>query len=91
MGLDGTKHKGLHMKTSKLLENCITFHKLTVFACDAAERQKSYMVGSLKKPYDMTTRKHVSRFETMNGYIALLPMLQDSRWLLLPPRRGTYN
>ena len=37
-GLNGKKHKGLHMKTSKSLEDCIMFHKLTVFHCDAAER-----------------------------------------------------
>jgi hypothetical protein len=35
MGLNGVKHKGFHMKTSKLLEDCIMFHKLTVFSCDA--------------------------------------------------------
>jgi hypothetical protein len=45
--LNGKKHKGLHMKTSKLLKDCIMFHKLTVVHCDAAEWQKAYMVGSL--------------------------------------------
>jgi hypothetical protein len=34
--LDGTKNKGLRMKTSKSLEDCITFHKRTVFSVDAA-------------------------------------------------------
>ena len=37
--LDGTKNKGLRMKTSKSLEDCITFHKGTVFSLDAAEQQ----------------------------------------------------
>ena len=54
MGLDGNKHKGLHMKTSKLLEDCIMFHKLTVFNCDWVERQKAYMMGSLEKPRQLT-------------------------------------
>ena len=36
MGLDGVKCKGLCMKTSKSLKNCIMFHKLTVFNCDVA-------------------------------------------------------
>ena len=66
------------MKTSELLEDCIMFHKLTVLTCDATEWQKYYMMGSLKKHNGMTIRKHVFRFETMNRYIALLPMLQDS-------------
>jgi hypothetical protein len=35
--LDRTKNRGLQMKTSKSLEDCITFHKLTVFSCDAVE------------------------------------------------------
>jgi hypothetical protein len=36
------------------------------------------MMGSLTKPHDMTIKKHVSRFKTMNGYISLLPTLRDS-------------
>jgi hypothetical protein len=65
--MDGMKNRGLRMKTSKLLQDCITFHKHTVFSVDAAKWQKSYMMGSLKKPHGMTIKKHVSRFETMNG------------------------
>ncbi len=76
--LDGLKNKGLWMKTYESLEDCIAFHKHTVFSLDAAKRQKSYMMGSLKKPHHMTIKKHVSRCETMNGYISLLPMLRDS-------------
>ena len=53
-GLDGVKHKGLCMKTSKSLEDCIVLHKLTVFNCDVAERQKAYMMGNLKDPCQLT-------------------------------------
>ncbi len=73
--LDGHKNNGLRMKTTKSLEDCITFHKRTVFSLDAAERQKSYMMGSLKKPHRITIKKHLSHWETMNGYISLLPTL----------------
>jgi hypothetical protein len=66
------------MKTFESLEDCIMFHKRTVFSLDATERQKSYMMGSLKKPHRMTIKKHVSRCKTMNGYISLLPTLRDS-------------
>jgi hypothetical protein len=78
IALDGTKNRGLRMKTSELLQDCITFHKGTVFSVDLAERQKSYMMGCLKKPHRMTIKKHVSRFKMMNGYISLLSTLQDS-------------
>jgi hypothetical protein len=53
-GLDGVKYKGLFMKNLKSLEDCIMFHKLTVFNCDEAECQKAYMMGSLKKPCQLT-------------------------------------
>ncbi len=43
--LDGHKNNGLPMKTLESLEDCITFHKRTVVTLDAAERQKSYMMG----------------------------------------------
>jgi hypothetical protein len=54
--LDATKVRGLQMKTSESLEDCITFHKRTVFSVDAVEWQKSYMMGSLKKPHRMTIK-----------------------------------
>ncbi len=86
--LDGQKNKGLQMKTSESLEDCITFHKRTVFSVDAAEWQKSYMMGSLKKPHRMTIKKHVSRCKTMNGYISLLPTLQDSSLAVASTEKG---
>ncbi len=76
--LNGQKNNGLRIKTSESLEDCITFHKCTVFLLDAAERQKSYIMGSLRKPHKMPIKGHVSRCETMNGYISLLPTLRDS-------------
>ncbi len=68
--LDGRKNNRLRMKTSQSLEDCIIFHKRTVFMLDAGERQKSYMMGN-----KMTIKSHVTRCETMNGYISLLPTL----------------
>ncbi len=89
--LDGTKIRGLRMKTSKLFEDCITFHKRTVFSVDAAEWQKSYMMGSLKKPHCMTIKKHVSHCETMNGTSAYCQRCETAHWWSLPPRRETYH
>jgi hypothetical protein len=86
MGLDGKRDKGLHMKTSELLEDCIMIRKLTVFNCNAAERQKAYMMGS--NPHHMTIQKHVSHCEMMSGYIAYLPMLQDSHFTVASTKKG---
>jgi hypothetical protein len=86
--LDGHKNNRLRMKTSESLEDCITFHKRTVFLLDAAERQKSYMMGSLKKPHKMPIKGRVSRCETMNGYISLLPTLRDSSLAVASTEKG---
>jgi hypothetical protein len=64
------------------------FHKRTVFSVDATEQQKSYMMGSLKRPHGMSIKKHVSCFETMNGYISLLPTLQDSSLAVASTEKG---
>jgi hypothetical protein len=76
------------MKTSKSLEDCIMFHKLTVFNCDAAERQKAYMMGSLKKPRQLTIQKHVSRCEVLNSYLGHLPTLCDSPLAVASTKKG---
>jgi hypothetical protein len=91
MGLNGKNHKGLCMKTSKLLEDCIMFHKLTGFHCDAAERQKAYMMDSLRKLFSMTVQNHVRCCETLNGYITLLPMLRDSASAVDSTKKGNIS
>ncbi len=88
MLLDRHKNRGIRMKTSESLEDRIIFHKRTVFSLDAAERQKSYMMGSLKKPHKMTIKGHVSCCETMNGYISLLSTLRDSSLAVASRERG---
>jgi len=86
--LTGQKRAGPRMKTASSFEDCTTFHKRTVFTLDAAERQKNYMMGSLKKPHKMTIKSHISRCETMNGYISLLPTLRDSSLAVTSTEKG---
>jgi hypothetical protein len=64
------------------------FHKITVFSVDAAERQKAYMMGSLKKPRQLTIRNHISRCEVLNGYIGHLPTLCDSSLAVASTENG---
>jgi hypothetical protein len=45
-------------------------------------------VNLLKKPHRMTIKKHVSRCKTMNGYISLLPTLQDSSLAVASNEKG---
>ncbi len=73
---------------STTLEDCIMFHKVTVFYVDAAERQKAYMMGSIKKPRQLSIQNHVSRCEVLNGYIGHLPMRCDSLLAVVSTEKG---
>jgi hypothetical protein len=78
LDLRGVKHHGLRKKSSQSLVDCIEQHKLTLFACDAAERLKYYMMCSIKKPVRSTIRQHVCRMETLNKYLGMLPTIKIS-------------
>ena len=64
--LRGVKHDGLRRKLVKSLQDCIDFHKLTVYSVNAAERQRFYMMCNLKKPAKSSIQAHVTRMETLN-------------------------
>jgi len=76
--LKGDKHDGLRRKSSASLWECIDFHKLTVYSVNAVERQKFYMLCKLKKPAKSSIRAHVTRMETLNKYLGLLPTIKNS-------------
>jgi hypothetical protein len=78
LDLRDVKHHGLRKKSSQSLVDCIEQHKLTLFACDAAERLKYYMMCSIKKPVRLTVRQHVCRMETLNKYLGMLPTIKNS-------------
>ena len=64
------------------------FHMITDFSVDAVERQKAYMMGSLKKPRQLTIRNHISRCKVLNGYIGHLPTLRDSQLAAASTKKG---
>ncbi len=76
--LTGAKRNGLRSKSQLLLIECIEFHKLTFFSVDAAERLKYYLMCSVKKPIKWTIRMHVTRMETLNKYLGILPTIKNS-------------
>jgi hypothetical protein len=76
--LKGARHKGICMKSCLSLWECIDFHKLTVYSIDAAERKRFYILCNLKKPTKSSIRAHVTRMETLNKYIGLLPLIKNS-------------
>jgi hypothetical protein len=76
--LKSVKHKGIRRKSCLSLWECINFHKLTIYSIDAAESQRFYMLCNLKKPTKSSIRAHVTRMETLNKYLGLLPTIKNS-------------
>ena len=76
--LYGTVHVTAREPSKTAFEDCVTFHLLSVFPNDAAERQKYYINHQLKKPRRIPIRNFANRIEQLNSYIAYLPGLIDS-------------
>jgi hypothetical protein len=49
-----------------------------VFAVDAAERLKYYLMCSFKKPVRWTIQMHISHTEALNKYLGILPTIKNS-------------
>ncbi len=77
MGIDGEKNAGLHPNDWVSLKDCIEHHKLTVTTFDAVEKQRPYMMSSLKKPLKLTVHQHTRCMEVLNGYLPCLPTLKE--------------
>ncbi len=76
--LTGAKRNGLCAKSQLSLIECIEFHKLAFFSVDAAERLKYYLMCIVKQPMKWTIRMHVTRMETLNKYLGILPTIKNS-------------
>jgi hypothetical protein len=55
---------------SKLFDDCVVFHLLTMFPINTAEQEKYYFANVLKKPQRVIVRQFVSQVEQLNAYIA---------------------
>jgi hypothetical protein len=77
-GPDGEEHTGVHPKGWAAFCDCIELHKLTVFAPDAAERQRYYIQQGIRKPARASVRQFISRMQQLSGYLEYLPTLKNS-------------
>ncbi len=50
IGVNGISHKGICVRSWPVFLDCIELQKLTSFPVDAAEKQRYYMVQTVKKP-----------------------------------------
>jgi hypothetical protein len=78
MGVNRVKTIGLCSCNWLSFKDFVELHKLTVFTCDMAKKQASYMMSSTKNPIKMTIHQHTMHMEVLNGYIMYLPTLKDS-------------
>ena len=58
--------------------DCVTLHLQTVFAEDAAERERYYISNVLKKPQHVPVRYFFQRLEQLNSYLSHLLSTYDS-------------
>ena len=49
-----------------------------MYSVDAVERQRFYMLCNLKKPAKSSIQAHVTRMETLNKHLGLLPTIKNS-------------
>ena len=68
----------LRTKTKRSFDDCMKHHLLTIFANDAAEKQKFYISKVLKKPGGVTVCAYFTCVEQLNSYVVLLPGLYNS-------------
>ena len=73
MDLKGCTQTKERSKTKKSFNDCVKHHLLTVFADDAAEKQKFYISNVLKKLCQVMVRAYFTCMEQLNSYVALLP------------------
>jgi hypothetical protein len=81
-------NQGPRKKTWEYFLDCIEFHKLTIFSCDAAELQRYYMQQHVRKPQRVTVRAFVTRLGLLNGYLTYLPTVKDSSMVIEDTKKG---
>jgi len=78
IGMDGVSHKGNSSSFLVHFLDCIKLHKLTIFPVHATEKQRYYMMQTVKKPQRVTVHQYMARMGILNDYLAHLPMVFNS-------------
>jgi hypothetical protein len=87
-GPDGKEHTGICPKGLGAFCDCIELHKLTVFAPDAAKRQRYYIQQGIHKPARASVRQFISRMQQLSGYLKYLPTLKNSPRAVATTKKG---
>jgi hypothetical protein len=78
IGANGSSNKGPCICSWLSFMDCIELHKLTIFPVNAAEKQRYYMMQTVKKPQQAMVRQYMSCMGILNDYLTFLPMVFNS-------------
>ena len=88
VGVDGVSHKGIWVHSWSAFLDCIKLHKLTIFPVDAAEKQRYYMMQTVKKLQRVTVRQYMARMGFLNDYLAHLLTVFNSSMAVEGTKKG---
>ncbi len=88
IGVNGISHKGIRVCSWPAFLDCNKLHKLTIFPVDAAEKQRYYMVQTVKKPQRVTVRQYMACMGILNDYLTHLPTVFNSSMAIEGTKKG---
>jgi hypothetical protein len=88
IGVNRISHKGFCVCSWPAFLDCIELHKLTIFPVDATEKQRYYMVQTVKKPQRVTVRQYMARMGILNDYLAHLLTVFNSSMAIEGMKNG---
>jgi hypothetical protein len=88
IGVNGISPKGICIRSWPAFLDCIELHKLTIFPVDTAEKQRYYMVQTVKKPQRVTVRQYMACMGILIDYLAHLPTVLNSSVVVEGTKKG---
>jgi hypothetical protein len=88
IGVNGISHKGIRVRSWPVFLDCIELHKLTIFPVDTTEKQRYYMVQTVKKPQQVTVHQYMACMGVLNDYLAHLPTIFNSSMAVEGTKKG---
>ncbi len=86
--MKGIFHKGICVHSWPVFLDCTKLHKLTILPVDAAEKQRYYMVQTVKRPQRVTVRQYMAHMGILNDYLAHLPTVFNSSMAIEGTKKG---
>jgi hypothetical protein len=88
IGVNGSSNKGPHVCSLPSFLEYIKLHKLTIFPVGATEKQRYYMMQTVKKPQWATVHQYMACMGIINDYLSFLPMVFNSSMAIEGTKKG---